>query len=63
MEHAGPGRYDFSAYKRLFEKVAANGLKLQAVMSFHGAGINVGDTCTLPLPAWVLQVQGFRVKI
>ena len=25
-------------------------------MSFHAAGANVGDTCTIPLPAWVHQV-------
>jgi hypothetical protein len=27
---------------------------MQAVMSFHAAGTNVGDTCTIPLPQWVL---------
>eukprot|EP00798_Chlamydomonas_sp_ICE-L_P013265 gene13265-19105_t len=55
-ERAGPGSYDFSAYKRLFYKVAAAGLKVQAVMSFHAAGGNVGDTCKMPLPNWVLEV-------
>ncbi|KAL6753941.1 beta-amylase [Haematococcus lacustris] len=55
-ERAGPGNYDFSAYKRLFYKVAAAGLKVQAVMSFHAAGGNVGDTCKIPLPKWVLDV-------
>ena len=54
VEHGGPGRYDFSAYRRLFEQVAAKGLKIQAVMSFHAAGGNVGDTCKIPLPKWVL---------
>ncbi len=51
-----PGVYDFSAYQRLFEKVREAGLKIQAVMSFHAAGGNVGDTCTIPLPKWVLDV-------
>ena len=44
----------------------------QAVMSFHAAGGNVGDTCHITLPEWVLDVgeanpdifytdkQGFR---
>jgi beta-amylase len=54
-EHAGPRRYDFSAYRRLFEQVASKGLKVQAVMSFHAAGGNVGDTCTIPLPPWVMD--------
>lgn len=56
VEEAGPQRYDFSAYRRLFKKVAEHGLKVQAVMSFHAAGGNVGDTCKIPLPPWVLHV-------
>jgi len=54
-EHEGPKKYDFSAYHRLFQQVASKGLKVQAVMSFHAAGGNVGDTCTIPLPRWVLE--------
>ncbi len=57
VEHAGPGQYDFSAYRRLFDRVAETGLKIQAVMSFHGAGGNVGDTCKIPMPQWVLEVR------
>jgi beta-amylase len=56
VERQGPRQYDFTAYKRLFYKVAAAGLKVQAVMSFHAAGGNVGDTCKIPLPKWVLEV-------
>lgn len=37
-------------------RCAAAGLKVQAVMSFHAAGGNVGDTCKIPLPRWVLEV-------
>ena len=37
-------------------QVAEHGLKVQAVMSFHAAGGNVGDTCKIPLPKWVLHV-------
>ena len=55
VEHAGPRRYDFSAYKRLFDRIAASGLKVQAVMSFHAAGGNVGDTCNISLPRWVVR--------
>ena len=53
-EAAGPGKYDFDAYARLFAAAAAAGLKVSATMSFHAAGGNVGDTCTVPLPPWVL---------
>lgn len=118
-ERAGPRAYDFSAYRRLFHKCAAAGLRVQvrgrargrgagggggghashgaagavcgsvraarsrsltqlrsrrsarapltlrppppppgrqAVMSFHAAGGNVGDTCKIPLPKWVVDI-------
>ena len=29
---------------------------MQAVMSFHAAGGNVGDTCEISLPQWVRSV-------
>lgn len=56
VERAGPGTYDFAAYQSLFRKVARAGLKVQAVMSFHAAGGNVGDTCKIGLPKWVLDI-------
>lgn len=36
--------------------MAESGLKVQAVMSFHAAGGNVGDTCKISLPKWVQAV-------
>ena len=74
VEHAGPKQYDFSAYQRLFATAAQAGLKIQAVMSFHAAGGNVGDTCRISLPEWISEVgasnpdiyytdkQGYRNK-
>ena len=56
VEREGPGIYDWSAYIDLVEMVAAAGLKLQAVMSFHQCGGNVGDECFIRLPWWVLKV-------
>ena len=56
VERAGPRSYDFSAYHSLFRKIARAGLKVQAVMSFHAAGGNVGDTCKIPLPRWILDI-------
>jgi beta-amylase len=55
-EREGPGRYDFEGYAALFDRIAAIDLKVQAVMSFHAAGANVGDTCNIPLPPWVIAV-------
>lgn len=41
----------------LFKKARKHKLKVQAVMSFHAGGGNVGDgSCDIPLPPWVLQV-------
>ncbi|GIL83204.1 hypothetical protein Vretimale_11282 [Volvox reticuliferus] len=63
VERAGPRQYDFNAYKRLFQKVAGAGLKVQAVMSFHAAGGNVGDTCKIPLPKWILEIGEHNLDI
>ena len=43
MEREAPGMYDFKAYKELFNIIKKAGLKIQAVMSFHAAGGNVGE--------------------
>ena len=51
-----PQQYDWSGYAQVFEAVKAAGLKLQAVMSFHACGGNVGDSAEVPLPPWVLKV-------
>lgn len=56
VEAEGPGKYDWSAYKALFDLVESCGLKVQVVLSFHGCGANVGDSCTVTLPPWVLEV-------
>ncbi|CAK0759773.1 hypothetical protein CVIRNUC_002723 [Coccomyxa viridis] len=55
-ERHGPKQYDFKAYIELFKKAKKSGLKVQAVMSFHAGGGNVGDgSCDIPLPPWVLK--------
>ena len=41
---------------QLFKKARKHGLKVQAVMSFHAGGGNVGDGSTdIPLPLWVIE--------
>lgn len=49
VEAKGPKLYDWGAYKSLFELVKRCGLKLQAIMSFHRCGGNVGDSVTIYL--------------
>ena len=55
-ESQGPKQYDWSAYRSLFQIVQERGLKLQAIMSFHQCGGNVGDVVNIPLPQWVLDI-------
>uniref|UniRef100_A0ACD5TM78 Uncharacterized protein n=1 Tax=Avena sativa TaxID=4498 RepID=A0ACD5TM78_AVESA len=54
VERDGPGQYDWEGYAELVRMVERAGLKLQMVMSFHQCGGNVGDSCNIPLPPWVL---------
>ncbi|KIY94484.1 hypothetical protein MNEG_13478, partial [Monoraphidium neglectum] len=50
-----PRVYNWAGYKQLLEVLRPTGLKLQAVLSFHACGGNVGDLVQIPLPSWVLQ--------
>ncbi|KAL6883223.1 hypothetical protein ACP4OV_010637 [Aristida adscensionis] len=54
-EGDGPGRYSFAGYTELMEMARKTGLKVQAVMSFHQCGGNVGDSVSIPLPRWALE--------
>lgn len=48
------GVYRFGAVTELCELLRECGLELQAVMSFHQCGGNVGDSVTIPIPKWAL---------
>nr|BAA02286.1 beta-amylase [Ipomoea batatas] len=56
IEAKGPKQYDWSAYRELFQLVKKCGLKIQAIMSFHQCGGNVGDAVFIPIPQWILQI-------
>ncbi|XP_049344290.1 beta-amylase 1, chloroplastic [Solanum verrucosum] len=55
VERDVPGEYNWGGYAELMEMAKKHGLKVQAVMSFHQCGGNVGDSCTIPLPRWVVE--------
>ncbi|KAF5179482.1 Beta-amylase, partial [Thalictrum thalictroides] len=55
VEKNGPMKYNWSGYVDLIQMVEKHGLKIQVVMSFHQCGGNVGDSCSIPLPPWVLE--------
>lgn len=48
--------YDWAGFQELFAMLKSKGLRIQAVMSFHACGGNVGDYAQIPLPEWVLKV-------
>ncbi|KAK9155897.1 hypothetical protein Sjap_003377 [Stephania japonica] len=56
VESDGPKQYNWSGYRNLFQIVQECGLKLQAIMSFHQCGGNIGDPITIPLPQWILDI-------
>ncbi|KAK4769356.1 hypothetical protein SAY86_027506 [Trapa natans] len=55
VERTNPGSYNWGGYAELLEMAKKHGLKVQAVMSFHQCGGNVGDSCFIPLPKWVVE--------
>ncbi|CAL1406859.1 unnamed protein product [Linum trigynum] len=56
IEARGPKQYDWSGYRELFLLLKKLDLKIQAIMSFHQCGGNIGDNVFISLPQWVLQV-------
>ncbi|KAL5731005.1 beta-amylase [Ranunculus cassubicifolius] len=56
IESKGPKQYDWTAYRELFQIVQQCDLKLQAIMSFHQCGGNIGDSVFIPIPQWVLAI-------
>jgi len=50
-----PKQYDFSRYDWLVQVCKELGLQMLATMSFHECGGNVGDSCYIPLPGWVVE--------
>ncbi|KAK8547976.1 hypothetical protein V6N12_060904 [Hibiscus sabdariffa] len=55
VEREAPGCYNWGGYTEILDMANKHGLRVQAVMSFHQCGGNVGDSCTIPLPKWVRE--------
>lgn len=56
VENEGPQMYDWCTYRQLFQIIKEEGLALQAIMSFHQCGGNVGDVIYIPIPKWVREI-------
>ncbi|CAL9080430.1 unnamed protein product [Musa textilis] len=63
IESKGPKSCEWGAYRELFKMVQEEGLKLQAIMSFHQCGGNVGDAVYIPIPQWVRDVAAANPDI
>lgn len=53
VESAAPRQYNWRPYLEIVSAVQALGLQMQAIMSFHRCGGNIGDACSISLPAWL----------
>jgi len=51
-----PCAYQFGAALELCSLLRTNGLQLQATMSFHQCGGNIGDPVYIPIPSWAMSV-------
>ncbi|KAJ8749172.1 hypothetical protein K2173_018643 [Erythroxylum novogranatense] len=56
VESKGPEQYAWNAYRSLFQLIQKCDLKIQAIMSFHQCGGNIGDAVNIPLPKWILDI-------
>ena len=63
VEKNAPKKYEWGPYMSLFKLVTELGLKIQAIMSFHQCGGNVGDEVYIPLPPWVTAVADTNPNI
>jgi hypothetical protein len=55
LVEAKPKEYDWSFYRKVCEAAKRVGIEIEPVMSFHKCGGNVGDSCLINLPPWVLE--------
>ena len=53
VERTDDNRFDWSYYDRVLAAIESAGLHWVPIMSFHQCGGNVGDSCKIPLPAWI----------
>eukprot|EP00026_Physarum_polycephalum_P006918 Phypoly_transcript_06971.p1 GENE.Phypoly_transcript_06971~~Phypoly_transcript_06971.p1 ORF type:complete len:481 (+),score=75.82 Phypoly_transcript_06971:254-1696(+) len=56
VERDGEGKYEWGGYVQLLEEIKKNGLRLEAIMSFHACGNGPGDNVFIPLPKWVTKI-------
>ena len=53
VEGQGDGQFDWSYYDKISDEIIGAGLKWVPIFSFHQCGGNVGDSCNIPIPAWI----------
>ncbi|MEI6056588.1 MAG: family 14 glycosylhydrolase [Lentisphaerota bacterium] len=58
VEGQGDQEFVWNDYQNVFSMISSAGLKIQAIMSFHQCGGNVGDDVNIPLPSWIWSLTG-----
>lgn len=53
VERAGDNRFDWDDYDRVVAAIEEADLDWVPILSFHQRGGNVGDSCDIPIPAWI----------
>lgn len=61
VEAQGDNKFDWSYYRKVFQKIKDAGLRIIPIIAFHQCGGNVGDTYTSLLPVWLWDtIKGRR---
>ena len=55
-------KFDWYPYQEIFNMITAEGLQIQAIMSFHACGGNVGDNVNISIPSWIWSIAGNGAK-
>lgn len=56
VQPTSANNFDWSYYDNVFGRIRNNGMKIIPILSFHKCGGGPGDTCNIPIPAWVFNL-------
>lgn len=56
VQPTSANNFVWSYYDNVFGRIRNKGLKIIPILSFHKCGGGPGDTCNIPIPAWVFNL-------
>eukprot|EP00408_Alexandrium_pacificum_P063007 CAMPEP_0171172796 /NCGR_PEP_ID=MMETSP0790-20130122/9899_1 /TAXON_ID=2925 /ORGANISM="Alexandrium catenella, Strain OF101" /LENGTH=409 /DNA_ID=CAMNT_0011637655 /DNA_START=72 /DNA_END=1302 /DNA_ORIENTATION=+ len=62
LTEQSPRKYNFGSTKEIVRMAKDHGMRVQLVASFHQCGGNTGDTCNIPLPAFIQSQKDIWYK-